>query len=420
MVAEKCDTRPHAKITLSYEAPDGTRLEIDDNEDFRAFLVYASREATVTLFITIAEKDDSAPSPAKPRTRRGRGKSHEAASATTQEDTSTAEVSAGLAAQSEGLAEEEADAAEEEAAVEEAAVMEPSIEEPTEEPPSSQVEPPSSQLTETASGERMRRPRRTKAEMDAFRAEKAAKKAQREQERAERRAARDGDASTVADETTILVGAADDESHAEAYEESTNATDTAVHALVADGPAAVQGRLDELKSKKQRKNAAEREEQRALLSIVSKTTARDADTTDTSLQGPARRPGDVMESTPQRNARGSPAPAGDARRRTASGPFTKLSELRPSALRRSFSRNDGPSTDNDAAPAAAQPAEADGESDESDSDSTDSSDEEPTPSSASAHQNALPATKLAGHSAQADVDTEARAKKKRSFFSAFN
>ena len=52
-----------------------------------------------------------------------------------------------------------------------------------------------------------------------------------------------------------------------------SAASSAVQALVEEGSAAMQQRLNDLKAKKQRKNAAEREEQKLLMGLVGKESS---------------------------------------------------------------------------------------------------------------------------------------------------
>ena len=110
-----------------------------------------------------------------------------------------------------------------------------------------------------------------------------------------------------------------------------------------------------------------------------------------------------------------------AARRTMSGAFTKLSDLRPSALRKSFSRTDS-NHDTNASSAsqrhssATQPSpymseDEQSEATESSANDADSSDED-TPTTST-----LPTSKLAGASSEASALDASKAKKKRSFFS---
>lgn len=363
---------------------------------------------------------------------------------------------------------------------------EPSSSDDEDVPLSSQTAPPSSQpppSSQTDSPEKPKRSRRTKAEMEVFRAEKAAKKAAKEQERAQKQAAksggadvstaRDGDVSGAQDETVIV--------HEARNEEHTAAASAAVQALVEVGIDAMQQRLSELKAKKQRKNAVEREEQKMLVNMVkgmnvtpseadvssrelppnaqrakadaqltshesdlahapvpantaARPDAEDSESSDESrdyfsqpeshanlsgaqVQGPSPRPESPMESTPQRGRRAADASEASSRR-TMSGAFTKLSDLRPSALRRSFSQQEQQKSgaqpeSRPAAGAEAPQAPEEDDSDESDS-SDDSSDDEAPPAS---QASALPASKRAGASAEASAADASKAKKKRSFFS---
>ena len=100
--------------------------------------------------------------------------------------------------------------------------------------------------------------------------------------------------------------------------------------------------------------------------------------------------------------------ADNTERRRAPSSFKKLSELRPSVLRRTVSQGAVEAAD----PPPPQPQESE-DSDET-SESDDSSEEEaPAPSGT------IPLTKQAGASAAAASERESRAKKKQSFFSAF-
>lgn len=540
MVAQKYRIPHDVAIGLSYVAPDGTYIDLDDNEDFRAFQVHAAREATITVHVDapaasvgtasasemaaepaapaapVPAPVPAAPTQAKARGRRGRGAPRlddtpdDSASATevsqffdaertTDEAPATpakrgrkrkADVQAADAepAPAAEPATAPAPAAEASApapdAQEAAAPAEDDDASSDDDVPLSSQPPASSQAD---SPEKPKRTRRTKAEMEAFRAEKAAKKAAKEQERAEKQAAKhgaadasvagDADASQAQDETVIV--------HDIRNEEHSAAASAAVQALVETGIDAMQARLAELKAKKQRKNAVEREEQKMLVSMVkgmsvtpseadnssrelpgnaprAGTDARltshesdldpasvatptdapaDADESASStgsesrdyfsqpeshanvssaqVQGPAPRPERPMESTPQRARRAEVSEPSNARR-SMSGAFMKLSDLRPSALRRSFSQKETTDAAEDdagtSAGGAVAPAEdASSSSSESESESSsDSSDSDaPPPSQA----RVLPASKMAGASAEASAADASKAKKKRSFFS---
>ena len=54
-VLDKCSLAPDTPITLSYSASDGSRIDLDDDEDLRAFQVHASREPTMTIHVVIPE-----------------------------------------------------------------------------------------------------------------------------------------------------------------------------------------------------------------------------------------------------------------------------------------------------------------------------------------------------------------------------
>ena len=225
------------------------QIELEDAEDFRAFLVYASRVSSVTVHVHVPPSqpttnesnapdvlvtDQSLAPPAATPVKRARRSRHGTSETPAEPETSVAEVSANLGevrtpatkrpGRRQRLAEKErrevenrAQAAAEpaepapeqqeehaEAPAEAPAAPPVPLETPaadesdddvplsSQQPPSSQ-EPPSSQVSMGTSaagtdtpGEKTRRPRRTKAEMEVFRAEQAAKKAERERERASR------------------------------------------------------------------------------------------------------------------------------------------------------------------------------------------------------------------------------------------
>lgn len=489
MVSDKYRIASGVPIHLSYEAADGTHIELDDSEDFRAFQVHAARESIITVFIDVPESqmftapEAPAASPAKARGRRGRGSARTDEADETTNEAEATEVSQLVdVPQPESEAQStpakrgrkrkvdqppapapapEAEAQPEAPAPAPAPAPEAEDDEDEDVPLSSQATaPPSSQ---PEGGEKQKRSRRTKAEMEAFRAEKAAQKAAKEQERADRTT---GEADTTQADETVIV-------HEPRNDEHSAAASAAVQALVEQGIDAMHLRLSELKAKKQRKNAVEREEQKMLVNMVkgtsvtpseadvssrelarnaqradadaaerdletapeaddsaSSTESRDyfsqpeshANQSNSQVHGPYPRPDtNPMESTPQRTSRAQ----ADSSRRTMSGAFTKLSELRPSALRRSFSRQESPMFSASASEASADvgretPAtvpEASEESDSSDDSDSDSSDDDaPAPS----QQSALPPSKLAGASTEASVADASKAKKKRSFFSALS
>lgn len=497
MVSDKYRIASGVPIHLSYEAADGTHIDLDDSEDFRAFQVHAARESIITVFIDVPESqmftapEAPAASPAKARGRRGRG-----AARTDEGDETTNEAEATEVSQLVDVPQPEAEAQSTPAkrgrkrkvdqppapASASAPEAQPEAPAPTPTPAPAPVPAPapeaeddeeedvplSSQATAPPSsqpegGEKQKRSRRTKAEMEAFRAEKAAQKAAKEQERADRT---NGEADTTQADETVIV-------HEPRNDEHSAAASAAVQALVEHGIDAMHLRLSELKAKKQRKNAVEREEQKMLVNMVkgtsvtpseadvssrelarnaqradadaaerdletapeaddsaSSTESRDyfsqpeshANLSNSQIHGPSPRPDtNPMESTPQRASRAQ----AESSRRTMSGAFTKLSELRPSALRRSFSRQESPMFSASASEASADvgretPAtvpEASEESDSSDDSDSDSSDDDaPAPS----QQSALPPSKLAGASTEASVADASKAKKKRSFFSALS
>lgn len=145
------------------------------------------------------------------------------------------------------------------------------------------------------------------------------------------------------------------------------------------------------------------------------------------IHGPPPRPSAPSESTPKRASTqymdASDQPSQDASRRPSSG-FTKLSELRPSALRRTLSRQESPIVSASASEASADieamlgPATSAADSDaSSDTESSASSDSD---SSEEDTAPALPASKMAGATAAASAEEENRAKRKRTFFSALS
>lgn len=337
-VLDKCSLAADTPITLSYAASDGSRIDLDDDEDLRAFQVHASREPIMTIHVVIPEGAGTlplhhgsdansaaapapspttttapAPVPAAPgegKKRRGRPSQKNAETDTaefTEEtaapaDTSAADASAANASgtkppkqrrkrkDSKAFAEA---AASQDAPVDtssaDASLIDSSLaheaEAPAEAPAEMPAETPAEATAETpadgpseapaedtsaslASPEKAKRHRRTKAEMEAFRAEKAAAKARKEQERA---AAQESaaDNSGAGDETTIMHDARSEEHNAAARE--------AFDGVVARGAEAVQERLTELKAKKQRKNAVEREEQKMLVGYLGKDASKAGD-----------------------------------------------------------------------------------------------------------------------------------------------
>ncbi|WFD44823.1 hypothetical protein MPSI1_003494 [Malassezia psittaci] len=535
MVANKYKISTSAPMNLAYLAPDGSQIDLDDNEDFRAFQVHAAREATITVHVHFPESSQSLPSQEQssvphaktPRGRRGRGAAHR--SEDVPEDSASAiEVSQffdadqpandrtpalpspspakrGRKRKTDTVADQstqdtpsnaksppDSSQAAPASELNHAAVVSTAAEQHDDDseedlPLSSQATLPSSQPTDAQ--EKPKRARRTKAEMEAFRAEKAAKKAAKEQDRLEKQHGvthSAGDASNTAPMDQSLSVAPDDTviMHDVPGEEFSASALAAVDALAEQGTDAMQSRLTDLKSKKQRKNAQEREEQKLLVTRMKqgKASPKDADqstrelppnlaraNTDaqsslpqraldtatsitdrsqldsdasedtgdeshdyfsqpeshasrsqTQLQGPSPRPSDPLESTPHRAMQTQPKDP-SATRRTMSGAFTKLSDLRPSALRRSFSRTD---SNNDTTagnasqrqstatqPPASVSEDEQSEATESSADDADSSDED-TPTTST-----LPASKLAGANSEASALDASKAKKKRSFFS---
>ncbi|WFD26481.1 hypothetical protein MNAN1_001464 [Malassezia nana] len=310
VVADKYQVDPETPMSLSYTAPDGMEIDLEDAEDFRAFQVYASRESVVTVNVDLDEasvgthkpSETSPTTPSKPRARRGtRGKNGAApqepapepvpepvpapASEAAVTEASTTEKPVAPAAEAppkESIRKRKPKAAKEKES-------EPSGETPAppspapataesdddsddmplshSAPPSSQSHPPPSQ--ESVS-DKPRRHRRTKAEMEVFRAEQAAKKLEREQAR-QNKASRPvapeatADPSPEGDETTIV--------HEPRNDEHLVAASNAVQSLRDEGSAAMQQRLNDLKAKKQRKNAVEREEQKLLMGLIGKEAA---------------------------------------------------------------------------------------------------------------------------------------------------
>ncbi|WFD22130.1 hypothetical protein MEQU1_000792 [Malassezia equina] len=505
VVCDKYQVHPQTPMSLSYTAPDGMDIDLEDAEDFRAFQVYASRESVVTVNVDLDEAsvgtykpatDGSVQTPSKPRARRGtRGKGSYAApqapeptgaaAAPTATDAPAADAieapastdatpkESGRKSKQKKLAEKDTDKdqgkkqkdnepPQEAPAPVAAPPTADSDDDSDEDLPLSQSAPPSSQtlppLSQESVTEKPRRHRRTKAEMEVFRAEQAAKKLEKEQAR-QNKASR---TTAAADTTTDPAAAADETTIINEHrnEEYASAASSAVQALVEEGSAAMQQRLNDLKAKKQRKNAAEREEQKLLMGLIAKeTSANDAmreNGLDTSRQdestsfdsaepffsqpeshmpmspshihGPSPRPSAPSESTPKRASTqymdASDQPSQDASSRRPSSGFTKLSELRPSALRRTLSRQESPIVSASASEASADieamlgpvtsAADSDASSDteSSASSDSDSSEEDTAP--------ALPASKMAGATAAASAEEENRAKRKRTFFSALS
>lgn len=315
------------------------RIDLDDGEDVRAFQVYASREPLVTVFVDFDEAAiNTAPVPAPdadatsttPKSvRRSRPKSaaaHAAQADSTASNTPAADTSErALSSVPPSETNEANDAAEVFARLTE---LEPPsapaakakaapkkrktpalAETPTQtETPSSEPPPPSQALPDRVSqdededddiplsqgaplssqsapapsqdAEKPKRHRRTKAEMEAFRAEQAAKKAEKEQAR-QQAASREAADESTADAADATVDAGDETTivHDVRGDEPTSAAAAAVQVLMAEGSDAMHRRLTDLKAKKQRKNGAEREEQRLLVNLIGKEAAPEADTT---------------------------------------------------------------------------------------------------------------------------------------------
>jgi len=150
-------------------------------------------------------------------------------------------------------------------------------------------------------------------------------------------------------------------------------------------------------------------------------------TSPSNIHGPSSRPSGPSESTPKRastqySEASDPQSQDAATSRRPSSGFTKLSELRPSALRRTLSRQESPLVSASASEASADieamlgPATSAADSDASSdtetsaSSDSDSSEEDTAP--------ALPASKMAGATASSAEDS--RAKRKRTFFSALS
>ncbi|WFD36434.1 hypothetical protein MCUN1_003313 [Malassezia cuniculi] len=534
-VRTKCGLANDAPVALWYETENGSAIQLDDDDDLRAFRVHAQRSSTIVVHVdaetveAIAaqpSKQDQAPKAPAPAKAVAQPKQVAAVAAAAQEqhddDTSTAEVSAGLietptsehdpktpepakktrrsrkrkqvfddnmsdnsdaplssqvdttlhespAAESFDHGEppvvdiEEAPSSQvteqSEPEQHEPAQREPESEEPSEEPSSQE---PASQEPSSADEPKTKRTRRTKAEMEVFRAEQAAKKAAREQEREQRKskgkspaktasaaAANESAADTTvvaADETTIVHDVASD-------------LDREIDEITALGREQVDRKLQELKEKKQRKNGHERELQRRLLKYVealddepaakgkkggadesvaeaaqpSAGAAAEAETADEAdsdastasddyfsqpeshmntssgaIHGPMPPPSQANQSVGPSES----TPRASSERKRAPSTFKKLSELRPSVLRRTLSQG---TVEAPAPQQPPQPEEDDSDDDSSDSDDSSSSseDETPTPSGS------IPLAKQAGASAVAASERETRAKKKQSFFSAF-
>ncbi|WFD26482.1 hypothetical protein MNAN1_001465 [Malassezia nana] len=150
-------------------------------------------------------------------------------------------------------------------------------------------------------------------------------------------------------------------------------------------------------------------------------------TSPSHVHGPHPRPPGPLESTPNRpstqfmDASDRPAHDTSATSRRPSSGFTKLSELRPSALRRTMSRQESPIVSASASEASADieamlgPGTSAPDSDSSsDTESSVTSDSDSSDEEASAP--ALPASKMAGATAKEDT----HAKRKRTFFSALS
>ena len=184
----------------------------------------------------------------------------------------------------------------------------------------------------------------------------------------------------------------------------------------------------------------------------------------TQVHGPAPKPSEPMESTPRRTSssvfvdaleRPLSSDASAQTQRSTSGPFAKLSELRPSALRRTVSRPEatnlmeqasnrnppasssktseaangaftaGITADTQAPeqPWSSNPASQSGSDSESESETesdTSTSDSSSDSDGDAASRPTLPASKMAGANATASEDNASSAKRKRTFFSALS
>jgi len=105
--------------------------------------------------------------------------------------------------------------------------------------------------------------------MEAFRAEQAAKKQEKEQGKSMSKSNRPDEPDTTVD-TTALEGDETTVIHEPHLDEHGTSAAASVQSLKSQGPAAIQQRLNELKAKKQRKNATEREEQKLLMELIGK------------------------------------------------------------------------------------------------------------------------------------------------------
>ena len=313
IVQQKYGLDSSTPVALSYQASDGMSIDLEDKEDIRAFQVYASREPVVTLHADFdqakigsagkAQEATISSTPSKSRGRRGgRSKSannaaNDAAgappnvaaseSAPRQDvaETSMAEVSANLHEMSqdapqppsgkhkspkraEPVPEPVPEAAPEPApeAGSAESTQRPDDDDDEDVPLSQQSV--SNASTGTPSPEKPRRHRRTKAEMEAFRAEQAAKKLEKEQSSQAHKSSSQSEEADAADTTTASVGDETTIVHDNHNDEPARTASASIQALEASGPAAMQQRLSELKAKKQRKNAAEREEQKLLMDRI--------------------------------------------------------------------------------------------------------------------------------------------------------
>lgn len=313
IVQQKYGLDSSTPVALSYQASDGMSIDLEDKEDIRAFQVYASREPVVTLHADFdqakigsagkAQEATVSSTPSKSRGRRGgRSKStnnvandiagappndagSESAPRPDVAETSMAEVSANLHEMSQDAPQppngkrKSAKRAEPVREPVPGAAPEPEPEagsaESTQRPDDDDDEdvPLSQQSVSNASNgtpspEKPRRHRRTKAEMEAFRAEQAAKKLEKEQSSQAHKSSNQSEDAAAADTTTASVGDETTIVHDNHNDEPVRTASVSIHALEASGPAAMQQRLSELKAKKQRKNAAEREEQKLLMDRI--------------------------------------------------------------------------------------------------------------------------------------------------------
>lgn len=313
IVRAKCGLPSDAPVAMWYETETGSAVQLDDDDDMRAFRVHAQREPTLVVNVD-AETVEAFGTPQRPKaTKAGAKKAKAPPQQQQQDDTdgnnSTAEVSAGLlgtpepqptaqpepepATQSESgkktrrsrkrkqiFDDAMSDSSDMPLSSQVEVSQEPQSQQPEQEreaPPSQESEslPPTQDTADAdvpasqdTGQEKTRRPRRTKAEMEVFRAEQAAKRAARDQEREQRKNKNKSPKATETPAEPADTTAVDGGDETTVVHEGETDVQREVDEIAALGHGEVDKRIQELKDKKQRKNGHERELQRKLLKYV--------------------------------------------------------------------------------------------------------------------------------------------------------